>query len=68
MSDSEIGAQLGARQHPAERQRSRVVFQDRMGPGGLAQAASFRATFLPVRCSSWRMRWRAWRSRPVLLS
>ena len=65
MSDSKIGGQLGARQHPAERQRSRVFVRS---GGWFAQAASFRATFLPVRCSSWRMRLRAWRSRPALLS
>jgi len=66
MSDSKIGAGLGARQHPAERQRSRVIFGG--GAAVVGQAASFRVTFLPVRCSSWRMRLRAWRSRPALLS
>lgn len=68
MSDSKIGAWLGARQHPAERQRSRVFCQWQWCGGWFGQVASFRATFLPVRCSSWRMRLRAWRSRPALLS
>ena len=34
MSDSKIGAWLGARQHPAERQRSRVLFSSGVRAGG----------------------------------
>ena len=67
MSDSKIGAWLGARQHPAERQRGRVFFSSGVRAGGCL-GGFVQATFLPVRCSSWRMRLRAWRSRPALLS
>jgi hypothetical protein len=59
MSDSKIGARLDVRQHPAERQRSRVGMWEEVAAGGWDQAASLRATFFPVRCSSWRMRLRA---------
>ena len=37
MSDSKIGAWLGARQHPAERQRGRVFFSSGVRAGSEAQ-------------------------------
>ena len=58
MSDSKIGAQPGRRQHPAERQRSRVVLAGWFCGGRMGSGGWLRATFLPVRYSSWRMRLR----------
>ena len=61
-AESKIGRSGGRRQHPAERQRSRVRAGSGAVTGSLGQAVSWRVTFLPDSRSSSVMSWRLRRS------